>query len=281
MQGGSGSASYLSGTAAVKVTESPGKIVYQKGESCIDASNASLGYITVKQGGLSNRLKLQVIKDDKTYNYDLNNQGNYEAFPLQMGSGTYTVRIMKNLSGSKYAQVFSASIDVALMDEFTTYLYPNQYVNYTATSEAVQKSFELCAGQETDLDKVKAVYNFLINNITYDKNLAVTVESGYLPDVDAVLKAKKGICFDYAALMAAMLRAQNIPSKLVVGKVAPNGITHAWNEIYIKNVGWITVGIKANGSSWERMDATFGASKSSDIEKYIGTGSNYTALRVY
>ncbi len=35
--------------------------------------------------------------------------------------------------------------------------------------------------------------------------------AGYLPDVDSILQEKKGICFDYAALMATMLQSQNIP----------------------------------------------------------------------
>ena len=38
-----------------------------------------------------------------------------------------------------------------------------------------------------------------------------------LPSVDETLKTKKGICFDYAALMTAMLRSQGIPTKLEIG----------------------------------------------------------------
>ena len=42
-------------------------------------------------------------------------------------------------------------------------------------------------------------------NITYDYVKANTVQSGYMSDPDATLKTKTGICFDYAALTAAML----------------------------------------------------------------------------
>ena len=37
------------------------------------------------------------------------------------------------------------------------------------------------------------------------------VKSGYLPDVDKVFTENTGICFDYAAVMATMLRTQAIP----------------------------------------------------------------------
>ena len=57
----------------------------------------------------------------------------------------------------------------------------------------------------SDVDALQAIYDYVTENLTYDYDLADTVESGYLPDVDATLESKKGICFDYAALTAAML----------------------------------------------------------------------------
>ena len=85
--------------------------------------------------------------------------------------------------------------------------------------------------------------------------------SGYLPDVDETLSSGKGICFDYAALMAAMLRAHDIPTRLAIGNVDPEGILHAWNQIYIDG-------------KWVWMDATFGI-KNSHKE------SDYTKEREY
>lgn len=255
--------------------------VYEKGGSCIDASTVNQGYVKVKQSGVSAKLKVQVIKDGKGYNYNLNNAGNFEAFPLQMGNGNYTITIMQNTEGSKYIQLFAASISVNLANDFEPFLHPNQFVNYNSSSASTKKAAELCSGKATDVDKVKAVYEYITSNITYDKSTAELVQSGYIPNPDGTLNKKQGICFDYASLMAAMLRSQNIPTKLITGVVAPNGINHAWNEVYIKDVGWISVGVPTNGSSWERMDTTFAAAKTKDMEKFIGTGSNYTALKVY
>lgn len=105
--------------------------------------------------------------------------------------------------------------------------------------------------------------------------------SGYLPDVDDTLRTNKGICFDYAALVTAMLRAQGIPTKLVIGTVSPGDLSHAWNLIYTKEKGWVAVKIYFSGGTWKLMDATFGASMGQGIEDYIGDGSQYTELRVY
>ena len=128
---------------------------------------------------------------------------------------------------------------------------------------------------------MEAIFNFVVSNLTYDYEKAATVKSGYLPDLDQVLAAKKGICFDYAALMAAMLRSQGVPTRLICGTVSANDLNHAWNEVYLAGAGWVTVRVYFEGSKWERMDPTFGTSNSSTIEQYIGNGTNYTTLRIY
>lgn len=70
---------------------------------------------------------------------------------------------------------------------------------------------------------------WVTDNVAYDTQLAATVKSGYVPDPDSVLAKRSGICYDYASLMAAMVRSQGIPARLVVGYAADN-IYHAWNE---------------------------------------------------
>ena len=125
--------------------------------------------------------------------------------------------VYENVSGTKYASVLSLSCDVTLTDEFAPFLRPNQYVDYASAPNSVAKAKELTAKSSTTLQKVEAVYSFVVKNLTYDKEKAANVQSGYLPVLDTVLSQKTGICFDYAALMAGMLRSQGVPCKLVVG----------------------------------------------------------------
>ena len=54
-----------------------------------------------------------------------------------------------------------------------------------------------------------------------------------------LLAQKKGICFDYAALMTAMLRSQDIPTKLVVGYTG--NLYHAWINVYLEGQGWVVI----------------------------------------
>ena len=55
--------------------------------------------------------------------------------------------------------------------------------------------------------------------------------------------------------MAAMLRSQNIPCKLVVGFAGK--VYHAWINVYIEGVGWVDQLIYFDGKTWSLMDPTF------------------------
>lgn len=250
----------LPATAAVLPTVASGTTVYSNEKAKVDASNAKDGYVMVAYNGQSkNRLKVRVTGPGGiVYTYDLNKNGNYEVFPLADGNGKYTVGVYENTSGNKYALAFSTPVTVMLTDSYAPFLRPNQYVNYTANSQAVKKAAELTAGKKTDLEKITAIYHYTITTLTYDKQEAQTVQSGYLPDVDKVLAEKKGICFDYAALMTAMLRSQGIPTKLVVGYTGD--VYHAWINTYIPEQGWIEGIIFFDGTTWKLMDPTFASS---------------------
>jgi len=260
-----------------------GKVVHQGCGAVIDASNTADGYVMIKYtGDTSAKLKVLVTGPSGVqYTYNLSAAGNYETFPLSDGSGSYKLGVYKNVSGTRYTALLSRQMTVALTDEFAPFLRPNQYVNYTADSKTVAKGAELTANKTEMLDKVDAVYTYIINNFSYDKEKAKTVKSGYLPDLDAVLEAGKGICFDYSAVMTAMLRSQGIPTKLVVGYAGK--AYHSWISVYSEDTGWVEGVIFFDGSTWKLMDPTFASSgKSSEaIMNYIGDGSNYTAKYLY
>jgi len=96
----------------------------------------------------------------------------------------------------------------------------------------------------------------------YDYMFASGVQSGqhkgYLPSVDNTLATNKGVCFDFSALLACMMRAQGIPARLEIGYA--DKVYHAWNSVYI------------NGS-WRRIDVT--------MEICHGQVGKYTLERFY
>ncbi|MCL1976162.1 MAG: transglutaminase-like domain-containing protein [Firmicutes bacterium] len=257
--------------------------VKSNAKASVDASNLQEGYITVKYlGGRNVKIKLQITKQGgTTYNYNLNNAGNAENFPLSEGNGKYSVGIFENVSGNSYTQAYSCDLDMVLRNVFLPFLYPNQYVNYKAGSPVAQKATELTKDMSKEMDKLATIYHFVVNNLSYDSEQAATVTSGYLPDVDKVLERKKGICFDYAALMCSMLRLQNIPCKLVIGFAGT--VYHAWINVYITDIGWIDKVIYFDGKDWSLMDPTFVSSArgSQQVMQYVSDGKNYNQKFVY
>lgn len=149
---------------------------------------------------LLQQIQLQLTGTDGiTYTYSL--YKDYSTFPLTSGDGTYQVGVYENVSDDRYTTLLSETFSVTLTDPLKPYLYPNQYVNFTADFLPVAKAEELADGASSDLDIISSVYKYIITHFTYDYSKASSVTSGYLPDIDEVFTSEKGICFDYAAVM--------------------------------------------------------------------------------
>lgn len=268
-------------TPQVLTPTADGTVVYQNDVAAIDATNTSQGYVMVNYTGSCEKVKLQITGPDQNcYTYLITERGNYTAFPLTAGNGSYSIQVMENIGGDSYVLSLEQAVDAQIENEFLPFLYPNQYVNFNADSNAVKKGSELAEDTWTDLEVVQNIYNFVIKNISYDEEKAQNVSYGYLPNVDDTLASGTGICFDYAALMTAMLRSQNIPTKLEVGY---SGDTyHAWISTYVDDKGWVDDIIEFDGDSWQIMDPTLGANNDSKaVKKYVGDGSHYVVKYTY
>ena len=252
----------------VLVPEASGVKVYGNADASIDASNAAEGYVMVKYTGDAAKVRMLIeTPAGNTYNYLMALDGQYDVYPLSEGSGTYKIGVYENLHDDQYAAAFTQSVNVTLKDEYSMFLYPNAYVDFNANSNAVKKGQELAAGANTDIEVVQNVYHYITKNVTYDYDKAETVQSGYIPTVDETLATGKGICFDYASLMGAMLRSQGIPTRLEIGYAGTE--YHAWISVYTKETGWIDKIIQFDGKNWILMDPTLGSyASNSTVKKY-------------
>lgn len=257
-----------------------GAIVYGNDYITIDASHMNEGYIMASYTGTNSKVKLQITGPDyMPYTYDLSGSV-YDVFPLSAGSGIYQLGVYENVEGNQYATVFSQELSVTITNTMGPFLYPNQYVNFNASSDVVQMGKSLVAEAHDDLEAIIFIYNYVVENITYDYDKAKNVQSGYIPDVDEILSAKTGICLDYAAVMASMLRSQQIPTRLEVGYAGE--AYHAWISTYVENEGWINGIIRFDGQSWSLMDPTFAAnSTEKTLKNFIGSGDNYVTKYIY
>lgn len=263
-------------------TISDGKETIGNEHVYIDVGQAKEGYLTITYLGESAKSKLQITgPEGTTYTHNLNiNEVN--VIPLSGGSGNYDLTLYEGVGANQYSVLYSGKESFIIENEFGPYLYPNMYVNFNKDTAAVKLAEELSIGSTCDLETVSNIYQYIITNIEYDYDEAENVEYNYLPNVDEVLTTKKGICFDYASLMAAMLRSQSIPTKLQIGYA--QDAYHAWISVYTKDQGWIDGLVQFDGTEWTLMDPTFAASNAGDkkkLKKFIGTGENYVTKYSY
>ena len=248
-------------------------------DGSIDVSSVNEGVVLAHATSAS-RLKFIVATGEMAYNYDLPGDGTTITCPINMGDGPYAFAIMRNTSGSNYVETASANANVSLVSEFAPFTRPNVYCNYNDSSACVQFARGLVADAENEGDAVRAVCNYICDNVTYDLDKAEKLSgtSGYVPDPDETFITNKGICFDYASLGAAMLRSVGIPTKIITGYVSPEDLYHAWIMVYIDG-SWSSAQFSVNPQSWSRVDLTFGAD--SGTVGVVGDGKTYTERYVY
>jgi len=269
------------------LTPRTGSETIVQGGATLDVSNASRGYIMVRYTGSAARAVVRITQPgaDQPYDYRIPTDGTWQVLPLTRGNGRYQIAVLENVEGRMFATLISHTINLQLEDTLLPFLYPNQYVNFNPRSTAVARATTLARGINDDLEVVRLIYEYVIGNITYDHEFAAQVTAGaigsYIPDIDRVLARGKGICFDYAALTAAMLRSQGIPTRLEIGFVS-GGVYHAWITVYTPETGWIGVVRFTGGGEWALMDPTFsagaGAGNAATLANLIGDGTNYNAI---
>ena len=213
-----GAIAYASSEDAVW-PESSGEVVESDGKLIIDASHADQGYVMCcVSAPTGHRMKVRVTYNGAQLMYDLDNEGGYEVFPLQLGSGKYEFSLFENVKGSKFSAEGKIVLKVELGDENAAFLVPNQYVNYVRTTNAVLKSDELATQGD--------VYNAVLDFIKSDFLRAKTISPGELPEIEQCFDNRAGICQDLSAVMVCMLRVQGIPAKLMIGYA--DKYYHAW-----------------------------------------------------
>ncbi|MUT67653.1 transglutaminase-like domain-containing protein [Paenibacillus sp. NEAU-GSW1] len=238
-------------------------------EKWLDTSKLNNGVVSVAYDVKSDvKTKVMITKGNEKYTYSLTDAK--ENFPLQLGNGDYTVSVLENTSGNKYKVVSKEEVSLELDDTNTVFLNSIQNVKWNSSNKAIQKAKELTANKKTDSEKVKAIYNYIVNNVSYDYDLAANLPTDYLPNIDRTLSSKKDICYGYSALFAAMLRSVDIPTKLVMGNTTYVKQYHAWNEVML-NGEWVIVDTT--------VDA--GLKKANKKYEFAKEASKYTTAKEY
>ncbi|MFE4713660.1 transglutaminase domain-containing protein [Paenibacillus sp. NPDC056722] len=236
----------------------------------LDTSKLSQGVVGIQYDvPKDKRIKVMITKDNNSYTYNLYSSQQVESFPLQQGNGSYKVSVLENTTGNKYKSLYSETLDLSLNDTSAVYLGSVQNVKWNSSDIAILKAKQLTEGKTTVQGKVQAIHDYIVANVKYDYSLANSVTTDYIPNINNTLTSKKGICYDYASLFAAMSRSVGVPTKLVMGNTSYVAQYHAWNEVLIDGK-WVTIDTT--------VDAGLGKSAQNDL---IKSSSKYTAAKFY
>lgn len=245
-------------------------LILSLGQAYASSYNVSLldnKIIKVESSQFGSNMRIMVEKGNDKYYYSLNNAN--EALPVQLGDGAYLIKILKNIEGNKYKVVEKSNLNIK-NSSLDVFLSSSQPVYWEGIMGITELAKELTKNSKTNKDKVDAVYQYIIKNIKYDNNKINAISTDYVPDLEKVLKEKNGICYDYAALFAGLLRSQGIHTKLVKGYKNDMKEYHAWNEVLLDG-------------KWVIIDTTYDAAlsrgnKSLSMIKQI---SEYNKVREY
>jgi transglutaminase-like putative cysteine protease len=151
------------------------------------------------------------------------------------------------------------------------FLAPDKLVPITGLP--AELASKVTSGKSSELDKARAIYDYVFANMSYDK----TGTGWGRGDVLYACDAKKGNCTDFHSLFIAMARSQGIPSRFEIGFQVPpdklaSGIAgyHCWAEFFNPQNGWIPVDISEAWNHPVRKDYYFGAHDDDRVQFSVG-----------
>ena len=123
-------------------------------------------------------------------------------------------------------------------------------------------SGKLVAGKQTSLEKARAIYDYVLGKMTYDKN-----HTGWgLGSTRHACDVGKGNCTDFHALFNSLARAQGIASGFEIGLYLPYernssealGGYHCWAFFRVPGKTWVPVDCSEADRFPERKEYFFG-----------------------
>ncbi len=152
------------------------------------------------------------------------------------------------------------------------YLRPERLV--TLSPRIRELAHQVTWGHRTPESKARAIYDYVVNTMTYDK----TVPGWGNGDTERACDVQKGNCTDFHALFMSLARAEGIPARFVIGfplKKETQGTIpgyHCWAEFYLPDRGWIPVDASdaSRTSDAKKRDFLFGNLDPDRVEFTVG-----------
>ena len=161
-----------------------------------------------------------------------------------------------------------------LTSDFDKYLKPSKLVTLSARVKKLAR--EITRGKTDPLDKAKSIYDYVFENMEYNKEVPGW---GY-GDTERACDLRKGNCTDFHSLFISLARASGIPAKFVIGFNIPDKKEstvkgyHCWAEFYVKGSGWVPVDISQAWKDKSKKEYYFGSLDQNRIQ--FSTGRDIT-----
>jgi Transglutaminase-like superfamily len=124
-----------------------------------------------------------------------------------------------------------------------------------------------------DYEKGRAIYDYVLANMRYDKSGTGWGHGDTLYACDA----KRGNCTDFHSLFISMARSQKIPSRFEIGFPIPvdkrlGDIAgyHCWADFYAKDRGWVPIDISEAWKHPEQREFFFGHWDDNRVQFSVG-----------
>lgn len=126
------------------------------------------------------------------------------------------------------------------------YLASTEYINWK-DNEVLAKAHKLAEGASDSETVIHQCFNFVRDEIRHSWDYKLNPVTCKASDV---LKHRTGYCYAKSHLLAALLRANKIPSGLCYQRLTvtdkPPYCLHGLNAVYIEHIGWHRIDARGN-----------------------------------
>jgi transglutaminase-like putative cysteine protease len=151
-------------------------------------------------------IKILVKKEKSRQWHSVDVQGNRFSKEIWLisGRGKYSIAVMVKEEEGKYT--YGPEFDVVNTVEINKFSAPTEHID-SNNKEIIDLAQEIVKNSDTDIEKAKAIYDWVVGNIKYDyKKYNNHLKNDFNNKYGALvaLSTRKGVCYDFAALTAAL-----------------------------------------------------------------------------
>jgi len=146
-------------------------------------------------------------------------------------------RVVERTESSVTLEI-STELTPTEIDDLEPYQAASTFIN--SSDERIVAAAHKAVGDETDPWRTAQALRRAVYDLVEEKNYEVAMATA-----SEVIETRKGDCSEHAVLLAAMARAEGLPSRVAIGLVYVVGrfIYHMWTQVYIDG-------------AWRDVDAT-------------------------